>query len=169
MTGRFEQWLAGGKFTAAPKPPAPAPSSGDEPGTGHPGERYGLPERGVGAVASLGRRLLGLIADCVIAALVTSLFVRGGLRPDDVQTFNYWSLLTWFLITVIGTGFFALTPGMALVGIRVARIDGGGMLLPVRAIVRAVLVALVVPAVVWDADRRGLHDRAAGTIVLTAR
>jgi hypothetical protein len=31
------------------------------------------------------------------------------------------------------------------------------------------LVALIVPAVIWDADHRGLHDKATGTIVLTAR
>jgi len=34
------------------------------------------------------------------------------------------------------------------------------------AAARAALVALVVPAVIWDADHRGLHDKATGTIVL---
>jgi uncharacterized RDD family membrane protein YckC len=169
VTGRFEQWLAGGKMTGPPRAGAGAVSSADEPDTGYPGHRYGLPGHGAGAVASLGRRLLGLIADCVIAELVTSLFVRGSLQPEHVQELNYWSLLTWFLITTIGTGLFAMSPGMALVGIRVARTDGRGLLLPWRAALRAVLVALVVPAVVWDTDRRGLHDKAAGTIVVTTR
>lgn len=169
MSGRFETWLAGGSIKGTPKTDTPPRSSPDESGAGFPGERFGLPGQGAGSAASLGRRLLGLIADCVIAELVTSLFVRGSLQPEHVQALNYWSLLTWFLITVIGTGFVAVTPGMAMVGIRVARVDGGGLLLPLRAVVRAVLVALVVPAVVWDGDRRGLHDRAAGTIVVTTR
>jgi uncharacterized RDD family membrane protein YckC len=31
---------------------------------------------------------------------------------------------------------------------------------------RALLLCLVLPAVVYDKDRRGIHDLAAGTIVL---
>lgn len=120
-------------------------------------------------MAPLGRRLLALIVDCVLAALVTSLFVRPDLtHPNQLQTANYWSLLTWFLITVLGTCLFAATPGMVVFGLRVGRVTGT-ILPPWRAAVRAVLVALIVPAVIWDVDRRGLHDKAAGTIVLTIR
>ena len=32
--------------------------------------------------------------------------------------------------------------------------------------IRAVLICLVIPAVVYDRDRRGLHDRAANTVVV---
>jgi uncharacterized RDD family membrane protein YckC len=35
-----------------------------------------------------------------------------------------------------------------------------------RPIVRSVLLALVIPAVIWDADNRGLHDKAAGTVLV---
>lgn len=166
MAGRFETWLAGGK-AAAPANTRSKQAPSDE---SFPGQRYDLPAAGRGSVASLGRRLAALIVDCVLATLVTSLFVRpAGLSPDQVQDLNYWSVVTWFLITVIGTGFFGTTPGMLILGIQVARVDGGSMLLPVRAMVRAVLVALIIPAVVWDRDRRGLHDKAAGTIVLASR
>jgi uncharacterized RDD family membrane protein YckC len=120
-------------------------------------------------VASIGRRVIALIADCVFAALVTALFVRPDFtHPSAVQTANYWSLLVWFLITVAGTTLFAATPGMLLMGIRVARVSGT-ILPPWTAAVRAVLIALVIPAAIWDVDRRGLHDKAAGTIVLTVR
>lgn len=118
----------------------------------------------------MGRRLLGLLVDCVLASLVTSLFVHPHLmQPETMQTLNYWSVLTWFLITAIGTAFFGATPGMMLTGIRVARVDGTPRLLLVRAAVRAVLVAVVLPAVVWDIDHRGLQDKVAGTIVVTVR
>ncbi|HKN95782.1 MAG TPA: RDD family protein [Pseudonocardiaceae bacterium] len=164
MAGRFETWLAGGKLAA------PTNTKSEQSDGRFPGQRYDLPAAGPGSVASLGRRLVALIVDCVLATLVATLFVRpGALTPAHVQSLNYWSLLTWFLITVVGTGFFATTPGMLLLGIHVARVDGGSMLLPLRAAVRAVLVALVIPAVVWDRDRRGLHDRAVGTIVLSSR
>jgi hypothetical protein len=32
--------------------------------------------------------------------------------------------------------------------------------------VRTLLVCLFVPAVIWDADQRGLHDRVAGTLLV---
>jgi uncharacterized RDD family membrane protein YckC len=117
----------------------------------------------------MGRRLAGLLVDCVLAALVTSLFVHAQFtRPETMQTLNYWSVLTWFVITVIGTSFFTATPGMTMLGMRVTTLDGR-RLPPWRAAARAALVALIIPAAIWDADHRGLHDRAAGTIVLAAR
>jgi uncharacterized RDD family membrane protein YckC len=128
-----------------------------------------LPAVGPGSVAPLGRRLVALIVDCVVAALVTALFVRPDLaHPSAVQTANYWSLLVWFLMTVVGTTLFAATPGMLLMGIRVARVSGT-ILPPWSAAARAILIALIIPAVIWDVDRRGVHDKVAGTIVLTIR
>jgi hypothetical protein len=35
-----------------------------------------------------------------------------------------------------------------------------------QPVVRTALVALFVPAVITDADQRGLHDRAAGTLLV---
>ncbi len=37
-----------------------------------------------------------------------------------------------------------------------------------RALVRTALIALVVPPLVFDRDGRGLHDMAAGTVVVHA-
>ncbi len=118
----------------------------------------------------MGRRLAALLVDCVLATLITSLFVHVQFaRPDIMQTLNYWSVLTWFVLTVAGTSFFGVTPGMVLLRLRLARVDGRPTLPPWRAATRAVLVALIVPAVIWDADHRGLHDKATGTMVLAAR
>jgi uncharacterized RDD family membrane protein YckC len=167
VTGRFETWLAGGK--AAAKPAVDTDGVAAETDR-YPGQRFDLPATGVGSVAGMGRRLAALFVDCVLATLITLLFVH--IRPTDahaVQTLNYWTLLTWFLITVVGTSWFGMTPGMVPLGVRVARLDSRPMLGPWRAIVRAVLVALIVPAVIWDIDRRGLHDKAVGTIVLAIR
>ena len=44
----------------------------------------------------------------------------------------------------------------------------GGLIKPYQALVRTVLLLLLVPALVWDADRRGLHDKAAGAIVVNS-
>ena len=38
-----------------------------------------------------------------------------------------------------------------------------------KVLVRTALLCLVVPALIWDRDGRGLHDKAVGTITMRAR
>lgn len=130
-----------------------------------------MPETGPGSVGGLGRRLLALIVDLVLATLVTLAFVRpSAWQPSLVQELNSWSLLTWFVITVAGIALFAATPGMMIFGLRVGRVGADDALLwPLRLVIRTALIIVVIPAVIWDRDRRGLHDKLAGTIVVSAR
>ena len=142
----------------------------DQHGSRWPGEKFGLPESGVGSAASGGARLLGLIVDLVIAALVTAIFLHPSLRdPAAMQQFNLWSGGVWAIISVISAGFFGFTPGMAAVGIRVARLDGAALVGPVRALVRAVLTFVIIPAAVRNADGRSWLDRLTGTVVIRMR
>jgi uncharacterized RDD family membrane protein YckC len=126
------------------------------------GERLGLPESGPGSVASLGHRVAALLIDAVLSALVAGLFTA----PDLPRN---WSLMSWFLITVVTLSLFGFTPGMLALGIRAVRMDGAAMIGPIRAVPRTILVGLIIPAAIWNADGRGLHDRAVGTIVLRIR
>ena len=126
------------------------------------GERLGLPETGPGSVATMGSRIAALAVDAVVAFLIALAFTA----PELPQN---WSLVPWFLITVGMVSFFGFTPGMWLLGIRVARVDGASMVGPVRAIPRTIMVAVIIPAAIWDSDGRGLHDKAVGTIVLRFR
>lgn len=167
MSSWISSWLAGENVVTQRDG---AVSSGGGAGDSYRGERYGLPEHGPGAVARPGRKLGAFVVDAVLAGLITSAFVRPDfMDTHSMQVQNYWSVLTWAIITVIGIGFFGVTPGMALVGIRVARVDGATMVGPLRALVRAVLVAVIIPAVIWDVDQRGWHDKAARTIVVSLR
>jgi uncharacterized RDD family membrane protein YckC len=50
----------------------------------------------------------------------------------------------------------------------VSYVDRGPIRIP-RALLRGVLLALLVPALILDHQRRGWHDRAAGSIVIDAR
>lgn len=127
-----------------------------------PGERLGLPETGPGSVASVGSRAAAFVLDAVIAAGVAGLFTFPELPKN-------WSLLSLFVIYVIAVSFFGFTPGMAALGIRVVRLDGARMVGPLRAIPRTALIYPVIPVVVWDADGRGLHDKAVGTVVVRMR
>ena len=55
---------------------------------------------------------------------------------------------------------------MALVGLRVVRVDRDAPVNPWRALLRTFLLFLLVPALVWDRDGRGLHDRYSDTAVV---
>jgi uncharacterized RDD family membrane protein YckC len=127
----------------------------------YPGERFGLPRSGPRSVAGVARRLGALMIDWIMSVLI-ALAVLGDKNQASVQ---YLALGVFaaeiFLLTAL-TGF---TVGKRLLGMRVARLDGN----PVgfyRSLLRTVLFLLVVPPLVLDADLRGLHDRAAGTIVI---
>jgi uncharacterized RDD family membrane protein YckC len=158
---------AGGK--PAPDKSAPDKSAGGKqaPGTsaggasGYPGQRFGLPQSGPRSVAGVARRLGSLMIDWVMAALI-ALAVLGDKNQASVQylTLAIFAGEIWLLTAL--TGF---TVGKRLLGMRVVRLDGQ----PVgffRSLIRTVLFLLVVPALVLDADLRGLHDKAAGTIVI---
>ena len=66
-----------------------------------------------------------------------------------------------FLPTIQGS------PGHRLFGMRLVRL-GGGWAGVWRPVVRTILLILVIPAVIWDPDQRGLHDKAAGTVLVRA-
>ncbi|MEV8440747.1 hypothetical protein AB0425_25500 [Actinosynnema sp. NPDC051121] len=152
-----------GSWLSGPRSPLePGADSGDGTGQRWRGERLGLPRSGPGSVASTGRRAIALVVDCALSGGVAGLFTM----PDLPRN---WSLLAWFAITVVAVGIFGFTPGHALFGLRVARLDGAAAVGLPRAALRTALIFPVIPAVVWDADGRGLHDKAAGTVVIRVR
>jgi uncharacterized RDD family membrane protein YckC len=134
------------------------------------GERLGLPESGIGSAAGAGARLLALLADLVLASLVTSLFLHPDLQnPGVMQSYNLWSGAVWAVLTLIPVAFFGFTPGMAAVGIRVGRLDGASFVGLWRAIVRAALTFVIIPAAVRNIDGRSWLDRLTGTVVIRMR
>jgi len=132
--------------------------------SGHPGDRFGLPAQGSGSVARFGQRLLALVVDWLTCQLVVAV-----VAGREVWTGGNGASLAVLGIFVVEqtllVGLLGYTVGHRLAGIRVASLDGR-VVGPVRGLGRAVLVALVIPPLVMDRDARGLHDLAAGTVVV---
>ncbi len=133
----------------------------------YPGQHLGLPETGAGSVAGIGRRLGGLVIDwllCTVIALaaVGSYRHTGNGAAAEVRylTLAVFAAEVWLLTAL--TGF---TVGKRLLGMRVIRLDGKPVGL-IWSLVRTILLVLVIPAVIFDADLRGLHDKAANTVVI---
>jgi uncharacterized RDD family membrane protein YckC len=135
-----------------------APGGEDE----YPGERFGLPSSGAGSAAGVLRRLGALMIDWLMSVVIALAVLGGDKHQTTVQylAIAIFAAEVWLLTAL--TGF---TVGKRLLGLRVARLDGK----PVgfsRAFIRTLLFLLVVPPLVMDGDMRGLHDRAAKTIVI---
>jgi len=124
-------------------------------GEQYPGERLGLPREGQGSIARLGRRSGALVIDYGAAYLISGFW---GWDPLAILAI-FAIIQILFLPTLQGS------PGHRLFGLRIVRADGAWVGLW-RPIVRSVLLVFVIPAVIWDADQRGLHDKAAGTILV---
>ncbi|MFC8433946.1 RDD family protein [Streptomyces sp. NPDC057253] len=127
---------------------------------GYRGQQLGLPEEGPGSIARPGRRLGALAVDWAMSVLIASRLITQSY--GDPATSN-WALLVFFLMGVLTVGTIGFTPGKRLFGLRVVAVDTGRVS-PVRALLRTVLLCLAVPALIWDRDGRGLHDRLAKTV-----
>lgn len=140
-----------------------AASAGVDLGT--PGARLGLPKEGPGSVATYGRRITALLVDLLVGGMVGAAFATAlhwSPATRSLANTAVFAVMVWLLTATIGA-----TIGKRLVGLRVVRVDGR----PIGfgwALARTLLLVLVIPALIWDRDHRGLHDRAANTVVVRA-
>ncbi len=143
---------------------APDTASANE---AYPGQRLGLPREGRGSLASWRARVGALIIDwaaCMVVAVGffgTGVLTGGGWRA--------WMILTLFFVeSTVLTWLAGGSFGQLLSRIAVVRLAAQPLGLP-RALLRAFLVSLALPALIISTDRRGLQDLAAGTVVINRR
>ena len=131
------------------------PNTAPTPST-WPGRRLGLPESGPRSIARPGRRFIAIAIDWASAVLISVIL----FDYDPLATLAIFAVLqSVFLLTANGSiGHLAL--GMRLVPL------AGGYLGIWRPLVRTVLLCLVIPAVEWDLEQRGMHDRVVGAILV---
>lgn len=126
---------------------------------GYRGERLGLPEEGPGSIAPLGRRFGALFIDWAACLLIAyALFGGGDTEPAGNAALGVFGLLSLATVGTVGC-----TPGKRLLRLRVVALGGGRLTFPCT-LLRTVLLLVVIPALVWDRDGRGLHDRIARSV-----
>lgn len=155
--------MAQDKRTWLDGPAIPGEYDDETPGK-WPGEKLGLPKSGSGALVSVGKRALAVLIDWVSSAGIAAIIVSQTAALGDVYTATY---IIWVVLGILSGWLFARTPGMALLGMGVARIDVPGERVGLwRAAVRTILTGFLFPAAMVDSDGRGIHDRATGTAVI---
>ena len=108
---------------------------------------------------SLGRRLLGLTIDWLMCYAIAL-----GLLGECVLT-----LVVFFIEVLVLTSFGGATAGHRIVGLKVVRFADGGAPSPIQALIRTILLVLVVTAITYDDNGRGVHERLSGTALLDLR
>ena len=132
----------------------------------YPGERLGLPESGPQSVGRVGRRFVAISVDWVISALVLMLMTGRDYLTISSTALGQMQLLGVFVaLQILSIWAIGGSMGHRLLRLYVVNVHGGSLTWW-RPIVRSVLLALVIPALVWDSDQRGFHDKVAGTLLL---
>ncbi len=130
----------------------------------HRGERLSLPAHGPGSLAGTGRRVVALLIDWTLCQLIAMAFLGYTIGQNSGLTM-FAPLLVFVIENILMVATVGHTIGHRLLGMRVVALGRGYVGLG-RAALRTLLLAVVIPAVVWDADGRGLHDKAAGTVLV---
>lgn len=120
-----------------------------------------MPQSGPGSLARFGRRLAAVAVDWFLCMLIAAGLLGYRLGEGGVGPFK--PLAVFVLMNLLLVGTLGSTIGHRLLGIRVVRLDGASAG-PILAIIRTTLLAVVIPAVIWDRDTRGFHDKIPGTV-----
>ena len=108
---------------------------------------------------SLGRRLLGLTIDWLMCYAIAF-----GLLGDTRLT-----LVVFFFETLILTAFGGATAGHRLIRVKVVNFQTGANPKLWQALIRTILLCLVVTAITYDENGRGIHERLSRTRLLDLR
>jgi hypothetical protein len=118
--------------------------------------------------ASWGRRILALFVDWVASTFAVIAVIGLDDYTDTGNTSGFIVLGVFVLESALGTAFVGGSFGQVATRLRVVPADGSpGNVDPLRALARQVLIALVIPPLVYRSDGRGLHDIAAGSATVT--
>lgn len=126
------------------------------------GQRLGRPGQGPGSLAGFPRRLGAVTIDWIACVLIARAF-----SPDAWVPLLVFYVENLVLVSTLGSTF-----GMRLLRLQVVRTrpeQAAGPVSPWRVALRTLLLCALIPATVWDRDGRGLHDKAADTVVVNRR
>lgn len=137
------------------------------PVSDYPGERLGRPVSGPGSIARPGRRIAGLLIDYAAATIIATAFLGYDqfALPDEAGWRLFAPMMVFAALQIVFIPTLGGSPGHRILGMRL-ELQRGGWVGLWRPIVRTALLILVIPAVIWDADQRGIHDKVVGTVLV---
>ena len=114
---------------------------------------------------SQGRRMLGVLIDWLMSyAIAIGFFVEFGDSSMGAVVFLIFTA-QYLLFAVLG----GATPGHRVVGLKIVRFSDGGMPTPLHALIRTGLLVLIVTAITFDHNGRGINERLSNTVLVRTR
>ena len=112
-----------------------------------------------------GRRMVGLLIDWALCYFITWGFFAdpgtGAFTP--IVYFLY--LGQYLFFSVLG----GATPGHRIVGLKIVSFSDAQMPTPRQALIRTALLAIVITAITFDQNGRGINERFSGTVLIRSR
>ena len=118
---------------------------------------------------SLGRRMAALLIDWLMSyAIAIGFFSGGGSFTDRVPNARIPVLFIFFAEMAIMTALGGASAGHRVMRMKVVRFNDGGVATPVLVLIRTTLICLVITAITFDENGRGIHERLSNTKLINA-
>ena len=114
---------------------------------------------------SQGRRMLGVLIDWLFCAAIAKGFFDGGQAWPAPYVTPFIFFAQYLVFASLG----GATPGHRIVGLKIVRFSDGQMPTPVQALIRTVLLVIVVTAITFDQNGRGINERLSNTVLVKTR
>jgi len=114
---------------------------------------------------SQGRRMLGVLIDWLMSyAIAIGFFIEFGEPSMGAVVFLIFTA-QYLLFAALG----GATPGHRVMGLKIVRFSDGGMPTPLQALIRTGLLVLIVTAITFDQNGRGINERLSNTVLVKTR
>jgi uncharacterized RDD family membrane protein YckC len=110
-----------------------------------------------------GRRTGALALDWLACYAIVAAFSGGVNKMNPNSSLSV--LMLFFLEVWMLTALQGATLGHRLFGMKVIRFEDGGAISLPQALIRTVFLVLVVTAVTFDQNGRGIHERLSGSVL----
>lgn len=108
----------------------------------------------------LWRRVFALLIDWLMCLAIASAFIPRAPGWSQFAPLGIFFIEVWVLTSLQGA-----SAGQRILRMKVVRFADGGAATPTQALIRTFLLCLVVTAVTFDENGRGIHERASGTVL----
>ena len=114
---------------------------------------------------SQGRRMLGVLIDWLLCLAIAQGFFGGGQRWPEPYVAPLIFITQYLFFAALG----GATPGHRIVGLKIVRYSDGGIPTPVQALIRTGLLVLIITAITFDQNGRGINERLSNTVLVKTR
>ena len=114
---------------------------------------------------SQGRRMLGVLIDWLMSyAIAIGFFVEFGESSMGAVVFLVFTA-QYLIFTALG----GATPGHRIMGLKIVRFSDGQMPTPIQALIRTSLLVIILTAITFDQNGRGINERLSNTVLVKTR